>query len=196
MQLYREVTDQRVFIFKRESSSIKSTTLVEYAASLRVIMGWSCTRPHPHMALLSSHLFVLQETGAGYVQSPRPCVMVRPPPWTRVWSPFRTMDSSSHLAMFSSLSPTNLATALDLRSVMTWWCDHFSSPRLFTLLYIIEDNNTDICFQQKTWKDCEFKRFWCMNCLKMKPFMVIFQTKSMWDLCCIAFQSEPFPPFQ
>lgn len=34
MQLYREVTDERVFIFKRESCSIKSTALVEYAASL------------------------------------------------------------------------------------------------------------------------------------------------------------------
>lgn len=34
MQHYREVTDERVFIFKRESFSIKSAALVEYAASL------------------------------------------------------------------------------------------------------------------------------------------------------------------
>lgn len=29
----------------------------------------------------------------------------------------------------------------------------------------------------------------------MKPFMVVFQTKSMWDLCYFALHSEPFKPF-
>lgn len=91
---------------------------------------YHCTHTHgtaTHKALLPSHLSVLQVTGVGYAQSPPPCVMVRPSPWTRAWSPFRTMDSSFHRAMFSWPSPTNSATAWDLRSVVTLWCDYACS---------------------------------------------------------------------
>lgn len=119
-------------VFMQEVCLIKFTAPVESAASQRRDYGLEihCTHTHgtaTHKALLPSHLSFLQVTGVGYAQSPPSCVMVRPSPWTRAWSPFRTMDSSFHRAMFSWPSPTNSATAWDLRSVVTLWCDYACS---------------------------------------------------------------------
>lgn len=154
-------TDHRVFIFKWGACLIKSS------ASL-----WCLELPSDAM-LLSSHLFVLQVTGAGYAQSPWPCTMVKPPPWTRAWSPFRTTDSSSHRATFSWHSPTNSDTASDLRSVTTSWCYHFPSPPFIHANMSIRTLNITfhvVASNKKTWQHRELKRFWCEKYIKNKAF--------------------------
>lgn len=76
---------------------------------------WNPNRQPP--CLFPPFLSVLQVTGEEYVLSRRPFVTAGTPRWTRVWSLFRTTESSCLLDTSSWPSPMSSDTAWDHRSV-------------------------------------------------------------------------------
>lgn len=149
-----------VIPFRRKN---KNTFFIEYSnykqLFLDFILTWPLWKLNRQTSCLSPRLSVLQVTGEEYVQRWPPCVTAAPPPWTQVWSQFRTMDSSCHLDMSSWPSPMNSVTAWGLRSVASqglqkYW-QHLSDTKWMNQAFMISENMQMILnqiFKMQRWQ--------------------------------------------